>query len=201
MNCIRNIIFDLGGVLYAIDFERTAAAFNALVGKTVNFEFSLTHQAEIFQLYEAGHLTTPEFREQLRSLYQFSASDQQIDNAWNTTLQHLFPESIELIQSLKKKYKLVLLSNTNELHHQVLAAQCSELFTHFNYCFFSYKLGLCKPHAEIFNLVLNQMCFLPQETMLVDDSPLNIAAAQAFGLHAYHVHAQQSVSELVITLL
>ncbi|WP_218081128.1 HAD family hydrolase [Anthocerotibacter panamensis] len=197
---LRNIIFDLGGVLYDIDYGLTYQALQDLSAHQ-SVQYALTDQAELFSRYEAGRITTVEFREQLRGYLGTTASDGGLDRAYNALLLSLFPESLSYVAHLKSRYRLALLSNINELHYQAIAQECAGLFAQFERCFFSYQCGWRKPEPEIFHGVFEQMHFLPAETLFIDDSPLNIAVAQTLGLQTYQVKPKQPVAWIVRELL
>jgi len=184
---IKTIIFDLGGVLYHINHARTRAALAALAANPDSVNLSLEAQADVFSKYEAGKLTSDEFRDSLRASYGMTASDEQIDDAWNAMLGGVFPQSIELIRSLKNHYNVYLLSNINDIHFKAIDVECAELFGTFDECFFSYKIGMRKPDTEIYAHVLNVTNSLPEHTLFIDDAPQNILGAHLLGITTYHV--------------
>jgi len=196
---MRNLICDLGGVLYALDYSLTQGALSQLAREPV--PFGLVGAAEIFNQYDRGQDSTAQFRQALRQQYRLVGSDQAIDNAWNALLLYLIPERLGQIQQLKSHYRLALLSNINELHYAAVLPHCGELFGEFERCFFSYQLGLRKPEPEIFSLVLREMDFCPADTLFIDDSPEHIASAQRLGLQTYHVHGAQTFERLWLTLI
>src|SRR5580704_11288546 len=114
---INTIIFDLGGVLFDIDYKFTQEAFSQL-GVTTNFDavYSQQKQAGIFDEFEKGNISPAQFREGLRKWLPENITDQQIDNAWNALLIGFPAGKVKLLNKLKKKYNLFLLSNTNEIH-------------------------------------------------------------------------------------
>lgn len=194
---IQNLIFDLGGVHYALAYGQTQTALTALQQPgSPELPYALLAQAELFNQYERGELTTPDFRARLRSEFGLVATDQQLDQAWNRMLLHLIPTSVPLIQSLSQHYRVALLSNINELHYQAIAEECAPLFAAFERCFFSYQIGLRKPEPAIFAHVLDDLGFDLTQTLFVDDSVHNIAAAQKLGLTTYLVDQTHPVLHL-----
>lgn len=187
---ITTIIFDLGGVLYNINHERTRSALSALSANPDEINFSLLSQNEVFNQYEAGRISSAEFRNELRSLYRITASDRAIDTAWNDMLLGLFPDAIEIIQSLKKNYRIALLSNINDIHYCAIEEECQPLFLELDDCFLSYSIRLRKPDPEIFQYVLASMNVNPEKTLFIDDAPQNIVAARTLGIQTYHVTSQ-----------
>src|SRR5271163_4453166 len=102
---ITSVIFDLGGVLFDIDYKYTQEAFMQL-GATTDFDsvYSQQKQAGIFDEFEKGNISPAQFREGLRKWLPLSITDKQVDNAWNALLIGFPHDKIELLNRLKKKY-------------------------------------------------------------------------------------------------
>jgi glucose-1-phosphatase len=207
---VKNIVFDLGGVLYDVDYSIVEREFAALQ----RTESSLKHhnapagtiaytretQPQIFTDYEIGAITTAEFCEGLRKSLGLEGTDADIASAWNAMLLGVYPGRNALTWRLKQRYHLALLSNTNALHIEHVRPECHELFSLFDKLFFSYEQGLRKPQAEIFRLVLEEMHYEAHETLFVDDSPQHIEAARALGIQTLWLQHPQSL-ELVVDML
>lgn len=199
---VRNIIFDLGGVLYGVDYRATESALDALREPAAEMPvFSRAVQAECFVLYETGQLTTEEFRLQLRSIFGIAASNEQIDAAWCAILTGVFPGRIRLAEQLRQQYRTALLSNTNSMHLDVVQQECPELLQHFDACFYSHELSMRKPQREIFEHVLSTMNFKPEETLFLDDSPQHLRGAEALGIHTVWVRHPEVVETIARLLL
>ena len=196
---ITTVIFDLGGVLYDINLRRTRDSFSLLAQREI--DFSLTSQHEVFDLFESGKLGAAQFRDALREAYLIDATDEDMDAAWNALLVGLLPASTELVRSLKAKYRVALLSNINELHHERISAECVEFFSEFEQLFFSYKLGVRKPQREIFEYALSAMKVTADQVFYVDDSPQHVATARSLGIETGHVTEQNGVHDIVQSLL
>ena len=113
---IKNIIFDLGGVILNIDYQLTIDAFKKLSLNNFDQFYSQFTQNDLLIAMEKGEITPQEFRIQLRKYISKPVSDIMIDNAWNAMLLDFPPERIILLQKLKNKYRTFLLSNTNSIH-------------------------------------------------------------------------------------
>lgn len=113
---IKNIIFDLGGVLLNLDIRKTQNAFIELGMVEFKAHYTQAKQSGLFDLFDCGKITANEFRTELKKHLPLSVTDKQIDFAWNAMLLDLPLIRLELLQNLSKKYRLFLLSNTNEIH-------------------------------------------------------------------------------------
>ncbi len=195
---IKNIIFDLGGVIYELDFDRFNRNLTLLQQQPNPQEiYSRLKQPSFFSDYERGNIDTVTFRNRMRAELNIVASDDQIDRAWNSLLVGLFPDRLELITRLKSSFNLALLSNINPLHLEHINLECRDLFNQFDRCFFSCELGTRKPEAQIFELVLNRMGFVPEETLFVDDSPPNIDGATNLGIKAILLDQPENLSRII----
>ena len=113
---IKNIIFDLGGVLLNIDYALTIKAFES--HGVSNFEevYSQAKQTDLFDKFETGKITENEFIEGIKSLIRKDIQKNQILEAWNAMLLDFPKERLSLLQEASKHYRIFLLSNTNETH-------------------------------------------------------------------------------------
>ena len=188
---IRNIIFDLGGVLLDLDVESCLSAFEAAGAKDIRRLITGTNELDFFKDYECGTLSTSGFREAIRRHIGKPLADEVIDRLWNSELRDIPQEKLQLIEELSHKYRLFLLSNTNELHWRHVAPRVflhhgKDLTTCFEHIFLSYKMHLAKPNPEIFRTALREAGIRPEETLFIDDAPANCMAAETAGIRARH---------------
>ena len=202
MQNIRNIIFDLGGVILDIDFKRTEKAFVDLGVTNFGELFGLGH-AEIFFLdHEAGRITDDEFLASLQKLAKHSLEPEVVQAAWNALLISFPPERIEFLKKIKTKYRLFLLSNTNAIHvtefHKIYrdAFNNGTLDDLFEKVYYSHKIQLRKPNKEIYEYVLMDKDLQPKETLFIDDALVNVEAARECGMQAIHLKAGMSILDL-----
>src|SRR6187399_3273427 len=116
MQNIRNIIFDLGGVMLNIDLKRTAAAFTSLGQQSFETLFNIGHAADFFKEYECGLIDDAGFVAAIKDRFHQKVTDKQVIDAWNALLLDFPPSRIEFLKSISSKYRLFLFSNTNALH-------------------------------------------------------------------------------------
>lgn len=178
------LIFDLGGVLYDIEYEAIERSFAALQQKNnPQVRYSRQIQPEIFTRYEIGEASTTEFFDGLRCELGLDGTDTELASAWNSMLKGVYPHRAEQLARLKKRYSLALLSNTNELHINYVLPECQDLFGQFDYLFFSYTMGMRKPEPAIFKQVLEVTGQKPECTVFIDDSIQHLVGAETLGIH------------------
>lgn len=201
MQKIQNIIFDLGGVLLNIDFHLSEKAFEQLGVENFNAFFNQFHSNELFKKLETG-MDVDLFYDEFRLATRTTLSNDQIKDAWNALLLNFREESIKTLPGLRKKYKLYVLSNTNEIHLQefqkrfTVEMQLSSLDDLFDAAYYSHCIGFRKPNADAFQFVLEKHGLIPEETLFIDDSINNIETAQQLGLQTIHLLPQMKIEAL-----
>ncbi len=179
-NKYQNIIFDLGGVVLNIDPLLTAKAFSDLGLSNSNELFSPSKQKQLFDLYEKGEISSDGFRNQFKYHCSDKIDDAAVDRAWNAMLLDLPKERLLLLQKAKALHRTFLLSNTNDIHIETFNVYLEKNFGIpdlsgcFEKMYLSYKVGMRKPDAEIFELVLSENNLYPNETLFIDDSIENV---------------------------
>ena len=192
---LPHLLFDFGGVIIDIDYERTPEALRRLSRAGSTPVFSQAHQAELFDRFETGHSSPAEFRAGLRDAYDLDATDAQIDAAWHAMLLDVPAERLALIGELRARgHQTALLSNTNALHiaeiNERLARQYG--FRHgiadvLDRVFYSQEVGHRKPGEEIFRHALREMNWQPADVLFIEDSPQHVATARRLGLQVLHL--------------
>ena len=186
---IKNIIFDMGGVIFDLSHEEAVRRFGALGVPEPEKWLNASHQEGIFGLLEGGLVTCEEFRRGVSALAGKELSHAQCEYAWKGFIHNLPQRNLDKLLELRARgYKLFLLSNTNPYvtawaHSSEFSPQGNPMDYYFDALYFSCDLKLMKPSAEIFQIVLDREGLVPEETLFVDDSPRNAAAGEALGLH------------------
>ena len=198
---IKNIVFDLGGVLVDLDFKAAINGLQKAGFANVKEQLQSFDREGIFQKFELGEMTAEEFRTAIRENSTVTLTDEEIDALWNAMLLEIPREKLELILDLRGKYMVYLLSNTNSIHWDYV---CKNAFNYrgfrvndyFEETFLSYEMHLAKPDKAIFEKVLQDANLLPEETLFIDDSEANCKAAEEVGIHAHHYHIGDDLSKV-----
>ena len=198
---IKNIVFDLGGVLIDLDFKSAINGLQKAGFTNVKEQLQAFDREGIFQKFELGDISADEFRASIRENSNVSLTDEEVDSLWNLMLLEIPREKLELILDLRSKYMVYLLSNTNSIHWDYV---CKNAFNYrgfrmddyFEETFLSYEMHLAKPDKAIFEKMLNDANLLPEETLFIDDSEANCKAAAEVGIHAHHYHIGDDLSKI-----
>jgi putative hydrolase of the HAD superfamily len=199
---IKNIIFDLGGVILDIDEN---IVYKELEKMGVNIT-ELAHSKDFIDImskFDTGIYTAPTFRRKMKALVgQDKMTDQRFDATWNAMLLDIPRERIEAIEQVKKHYKIFLMSNTNEIHYDLYVRDLQLRFGYnefdalFNKSYFSFDIHLEKPDPRFFELILDHEGLVPEETLFIDDTAANIKVAKSLGINTYHISRDELVRNL-----
>jgi len=200
MKSIKAIIFDLGAVLLNINYQNTINAFSKLGVKNASTFYSKKVQANLFNQIETGDITTEKFLSGLQKETN-NASINQVSEAWNAMLLDLPENRLTLIQSLKNKYSIYLLSNTNTIHIDAFKKKLGNIkwikfCDLFDKMYLSYEVGLRKPNADIFEYILDKQNLEPGEVFFIDDSPEHIEGANKLGIKTHHLKNGEEITTL-----
>jgi len=185
---IRNIIFDFGDVFINLDKLVLVKAMSKYGHNSTISELNSLNDS-----YETGQITSTEFLEVLTASFK-GVSRGKIQEIWNSMLLDFPDYRLKFLEDLKiqDKYRMFLLSNTNALHiPHVTDKMGQEKFDRFKNCFegfyLSHEIGMRKPDLQIFEFVLNQHNLIAAETLFIDDTLENTAAAEKLNIKTWHL--------------
>jgi HAD superfamily hydrolase (TIGR01509 family) len=186
------VIFDLGGVIIHIDYAATIHAFENLGHSDFHNVYSQAQQSGLFDELETGKISGQRFVNELLPYLKRGTSPNKVVAAWNAMIGAIPKERIALLQKVREKYPVYLLSNTNELHMQAVQRSWQEasekpMSEFFDHIYLSHEIGMRKPNAEIFEFVCRENKLNPSETLFIDDSIQHIEGAKSCGLQTVHL--------------
>lgn len=179
---IRSFIFDIGNVLIPFDYNKAVRRIAAKSG--IPFQDLPAEAKQLTQVYEAGQIDRPEFLKRAFALLDFQGTKADFVAAWEDIFVENFAMT-KLVNLLRERYPLYLLSNTNDIHSEYFETQYP-VFQSFTGAVYSYRVGCIKPGREIFEIAIRQFNVDPSEVVYIDDLAANIATACEFGLQAFH---------------
>lgn len=188
---IKNIIFDLGGVILTLDHAQAVRRFEELGLKDAASRLDAYTQSGIFGALEMGEISAEEFRKELSLLVGKELTYAQCEYAWMGYCAELPQRNLKALERLRAEgYRLILLSNTNPFMMGWVMSNRFDgnghsLASYMDVCYTSYQCGMMKPDERFFRHVLMQEQILPQHTLFVDDGPRNVAAASQVGIHTF----------------
>ena len=196
---IKNLLFDLGGVIMDIRRENCVKAFQELGMSDIGEFLGDYGQKGAFKLLEEGALTPDEFRAEIMKSCPVGTTGSQIDDAFNQFLVGIPAYRLEALAGPRRRFGVYLLSNTNKIMWDSRIAEefrkipGREMDSYFDGTVTSFEARALKPSAEIFGYAVRKLGIVPEETLFLDDSQENIRAAVALGFHGAVVPASGDV--------
>jgi putative hydrolase of the HAD superfamily len=205
---IKNIIFDFGGVLLNIDYQKTKNAFAELGVTNFDAFYSQTNANPLFADLEKGLIPADEFYYAFERATQLNLERHLIEKAWNAMLLGFRPKSFDFVDQLRENgYKVFLLSNTNAIHfgafHKMFAEQHPHrsFESYFDYPYYSHLIHQRKPDLAAYQYVLDEQNLVAEETIFVDDTYKNIPPAEELHMQVCHLHTNGIIEERLAWLL
>lgn len=196
---IKTLLFDFGDIFINLDKAATEKEL-----KKLGFENFSSEMLVWNQLYEKGEISTENFIDNYQKAFE-NMSHEQLIKAWNAILLDFPVKRLEFLKQLQreKKYKLLLLSNTNELHIKWIEENVAHYFE-FKNCFdgfyLSHEIGMRKPDSEVYEFILQKHRLQPEQVLFIDDTKENTDAANKLGIKTWHlIPEKEDITDLIKT--
>jgi len=180
---IQAILFDLGNVIVPFEIERGYRAMSENCGLPEQEIAERIRVSGLYGAYESGQLDTAEFFDRFRDLLGMRCTMDQFRDIWSAIFLPHTTVSEKLILTLKQRFRLVLLSNTNEMHFTWLRERYP-ILGHFDAFTLSWEEKSMKPDERIYGAAVANAKCTPEQCFFTDDIVRNIEAARAFGIDA-----------------
>jgi FMN phosphatase YigB (HAD superfamily) len=186
------VIFDLGGVLINLDYQKTIRAFQELGVSNFEEMYSQASQTNLFNDFETGKVSAQRFVNALLDYVPAGTSPNKIVQAWNAMILDVPLDRLKLLQQLHEKLPVFLLSNTNSLHVPVVRREWAKsteipMEAFFKKIYFSHEINRRKPHQEVFDFVCNEQQLDKNSTLFIDDTLQHIEGARSAGIQTFHL--------------
>ena len=182
---IEAAIFDLGGVIFGISIDpiiRSWAESSGILPKEIAEKFKADSQYERF---ETGEISPEEYRAHICDTTGAQLSQEDFDRGWNCIYLDVLPGIKSILTEIRKYLRLVVLTNTNQIHARVWRARYTMILTYFEKIFASHEIGARKPEPEAFQTVLDYLDIEPGKVAFFDDNPDNAQGANAVGINGF----------------
>ncbi|MFD2200963.1 HAD family hydrolase [Shivajiella indica] len=196
MKTPRNIdffIFDLGNVIINIDYDFSINELKKILPESKHELTQKFFPSKFHKEYEKGLISSAQFRDEIRELYEEDWTDVQIDHVWNSLLRDVPQERIDILKQLKVDFGTAVLSNTNAIHiekfDQILQEQTTEksIYDLCHRIFLSHEMRLAKPDVAIYQAVLEEIAIPANKVLFFDDLPANLEGAKKVGFQTFHI--------------
>jgi putative hydrolase of the HAD superfamily len=191
---IEVILFDLGGVLIELG-ESPIPSEWLLEGN--NYKLSDWFSSQTAKAFEKGEITAQQFADTFKNELNIEASSEKIIECFTQWPIGVFPDAFELLENLRNKYKLAVLSNTNELHWPRIIGEF-KIPKYFDHIYSSHLMHKAKPDIGAFQYVLDDLMVTPARVLFLDDNQSNVAAAEKLDIQSVHVKGIEEVRQALI---
>jgi glucose-1-phosphatase len=191
---IKTVIFDLGKVIIPFDFKRGYQGLEQVCGYPAAEIPRRIATTDLVQRFESGLVDPKDFVEQLSRVLDLHINYDQFCQIWSSIFlpDPLIPES--LLEGISKRYRLLLLSNTNAIHFDMLE-KSYPLLRHFHHMVLSYRVGAMKPEPAIFREAIARAECRPDECFFTDDIAEYVAAAKREGIDAVQFESRAQIEQ------
>ena len=187
------LLFDFGGVLIEISFDRVFARWADLAGVDVELVKGRFQHGEAYQGHERGELTFAAYFQSLREELGIGLTDAQFGDGWNQVFGPEHEETVDLLRKLRGRVPLHLFSNTNAFHYDYWRARYAKALEPFERMFISCEMGVRKPDRQSFERVAREIGVPPGRILFFDDTEANLEGAREAGMHTVHVRSPEDV--------
>jgi FMN phosphatase YigB (HAD superfamily) len=187
----KTIIFDLGRVLVYFDFKRGYRALEGLCPYTPAEIPKRIATTDLVERFETGLVEPGEFFEQLSQLLGLTIDYGQFCGVWSS----IFTETLlsdSMLEELAKRYRLLLLSNTNAIHFDMIRENYP-IVRHFHELILSYEVKAMKPQPAIYRAALEKARCKPEECFYTDDIAAYVEAARELGIDAVQFESREQL--------
>ncbi len=191
---IEALLFDLGKVLINFNFETGVQALHASCSVSRDQFEALLWDKVWVRRYERGEISTKEFHDYLCQSASLKLTLPEFCSVWSSVFLPDLLVSEGLLASLKRRYPLVLVSNTNEAHIEYIREKYRVL-DYFDHLVFSYKVGSLKPDTRIFEHAISTAGLPAEALFFTDDREENVLAARQLGIHAHQFVSEAKLIE------
>jgi len=192
---IEALLFDLGGVVMGLDWERMFASWardSGVGAAALKARFEL---GEDYRRHECAAIDAHAYYESLRRSLGIALDDERMEAGWNAIFTEPIAPTVALIASLDGRIPLYAFSNTNPTHHRVWSRKFEAALRPFRKVFVSCELGARKPERAAFDAICREIGVPAGRVLFFDDTLENVEGARAAGLPSVHVKSPQDVED------
>ncbi|MEW5975102.1 MAG: HAD family phosphatase [Acidobacteriota bacterium] len=189
---IKVILLDLGKVIINFDYQKAAAEIQRFTDASLQEMSEVFLDGDLIYRYETGRMSSSEFYQVVSRRLRLNVSASQFKDLWGSMFLEEPLLSDALLEALKQKYRLILLSNTNEIHFQYVQERYP-ILRHVSEHVLSFREGTMKPEPEIYQAAIRKAGVAPDRIFFTDDRADNVAAARQLGIQAAQFQGEQQL--------
>jgi glucose-1-phosphatase len=180
---IKALIFDLGGVVFDCSFDKAFESWSIVMGRETDEIKRLFKFSDSFEKFERNDITPQQFINNISRQLNYKFDEAAFEKGWNAIYMDNICNIGDILAELKKHYRLVALTNTNQIHAKVWVKKYSSTLQHFEKVFSSHEIRARKPEAKAFQIVLDYLNLSPKQAVFLDDKEEYIDGAKQMGIN------------------
>jgi putative hydrolase of the HAD superfamily len=197
---IEGLLFDMGGVVFEIDFERALQTWSNLTRLPIEEIRSRVSMDQAYEKHERGEIKASEYFSHLRHVLELEANDSEIAVGWNAIYLEEIAETVNYVLAVNNDMPCFAFTNSNPTHQAFWETAYPRAIESFHQIFVSSDLGLRKPERAAFETISNATGIKLNAMLFFDDTEENVNGARAVGMEAVHVKThldvQQALAEI-----
>lgn len=194
-DAISALLFDLGGVVIEIDFDRMLRQWLPHSALQLDQMRDRLRPDLPYQLHECGELDARTYMAHLAKVFELKTDTDTVAAGWNAMLVDQIDATLDLIDRVSHRLPCHAFSNTSAIHREVWSTRFPRVTDAFERLFLSFELGVRKPDPAAFEAVADRLGIAPDRILFFDDTVENVAGARAAGLQAVHVRSPRDVEQ------
>jgi FMN phosphatase YigB (HAD superfamily) len=195
VSAVDALLFDLGGVVIALDWDRAFSRWAADSRQSPDILRSRYRFDGPYEHHERGEIGEREYFAALRGSLGVALTDAQLAAGWNAIFTDEIAETVDLLRAVRGRLPLYAFSNTNVAHQRFWSKQYASALEVFDKVFVSCEMGARKPERAAFEIISRAISVPVGRILFFDDTPANVEGARAAGLQAVHVKTPQDVEQ------
>ena len=195
------VLFDLGGVVFDIDFDRAFSVWAGHSGEPQDAMASRFSFDTSYERHERGEIDAHQYFAVLRSMLKIDLTDAELAEGWNSIYGDEYDEMSDLLCRLARAVPIYAFTNSNPTHQQVWEQKYHCTLSQFRRVFVSSEMGVRKPEPRSYWAVAEEMGVAPERVLFFDDTPENARGAEAVGMPAVHVRSVEDTRKGVEVFL
>ncbi len=191
---IKAVIFDLGGVIVPFDFKRAYARMEGFCPYPAAEIPQRLRSTDLVARFETGRIGAEDFVREVSGILELRTTHDEFCDIFNCIFMRetLVPES--LLERIREKFRLLLLSNTNPIHFSMIE-QSYPIMRHFEDRVLSFRVGVQKPSPQIYREAIARAGCRPEECFFTDDVAAFVEAAQREGIDAVQFQSAAQIEQ------
>jgi HAD superfamily hydrolase (TIGR01509 family) len=177
-------LFDLGNTIVKLAYERVIESICRQSTVERDRLLEIFDMAGGYRDMERGAVKFSDFYDHIAGRAGYRGSLRDFQTVWSDFFDGVVPGVEGLLERVRKKYRVAFLSNSNEVHAEVIPKQFAALFSNEDRFIFSHRFKVAKPDPEIFHRSLELMGAKPENVVFIDDLLENVLAARAMGIRS-----------------